>query len=85
MQDIIHMQRATVDEHIREEVAKNWPAVHATFVQNEKAFYDVVPLNAHFTGIEGVRDFYSVISAAFPDFDVHVGASTTSLVARSGK
>ncbi|MFL6447675.1 MAG: ester cyclase [Bryobacteraceae bacterium] len=72
MEEIIRIQRATVDEHVREEIAKNWPGVHATFVQDEKAFYDVVPLNTHFAGIAGVKDFYRVIDAALPDFDIHV-------------
>lgn len=50
MEDIIRLQRATVDDHIRAENAHNWPAVHNTFVQDESAFYDVVPLHAHFSG-----------------------------------
>ena len=42
MEDLIRIQRATVDEHIREENAHNWPAVYGTFVQDEgSAFYDV--------------------------------------------
>ena len=37
MQDIIKLQRATIDEHIRAESAKDWEAVYDTFVQGEAA------------------------------------------------
>jgi hypothetical protein len=73
MEDIIRIQRATVDEHIREENAHNWPAVYGTFVQDEEsAFYDVVPLHTHFTGITGVKDFYRAAETAFPDLRIDV-------------
>ena len=72
MEDIIRLQRATVDEHIRAENAHNWPAVHNTFVQDESAFYDVVPLHAHFSGLRGVKDFYHAAQNAFPDFTIDV-------------
>ena len=74
MQDIIQMQRATVDEHIRQENAHNWPAVYDTFIPDETAFYDVVPFHAHFPGLSGVKDFYQAAQAAFPDFTVDVWA-----------
>jgi hypothetical protein len=73
MEDIIRVQRATVDEHIREENAHNWPAVYGTFIQDEgSAFYDVIPLHAHFAGLTGVKDFYQAAEAAFPDFRIDV-------------
>ena len=72
MEDIIRLQRATVDEHIRAENAHNWPAVHNTFVQDESAFYDVVPLHAHCSGLRGVKDFYHAAQNAFPDFTIDV-------------
>ena len=50
MEEIIRLRRATVDEHIREENAHNWPAVYDTFVPDESAFYDVVPPHAHLAG-----------------------------------
>lgn len=72
MEDLIQVQRATVAEHIRAENAKEWPAVYDTFIQNENAYYDVVPLGARFKGISGVKDFYQMIHAAFPDFQIVV-------------
>jgi predicted ester cyclase len=73
MEEMIRAQRATVEEHIREENAHNWPAVYSTFVQDEHAaFYDVVPLHTHFAGLIGVRDFYQAAEAAFPDFKIDV-------------
>lgn len=70
MDDIIKLQRETVDEHVRAEIAKEWDAVYDTFVQNQDAYYDVAPLGARFPGLSGVRDFYGIIHAAFPDFTI---------------
>ncbi len=72
MQDIIQLQRATIDEHIRAETAKDWEAVYDTFVQGDAAYYDVAPLATRFNGIAGVQDFYQTISAALPDFQIIV-------------
>ena len=72
MQDIIQLQRATVEEHIRAENAKDWEGVYNTFVQSEAAYYDVVPLATRFQGIAGVKGFYQAINAAFPDFQITV-------------
>jgi len=55
-----------------QENAKEWDAVYDTFVQNENAHFDLAPLGTRFPGISGVRDFYSVIHAAFPDFQIIV-------------
>ena len=72
MNELIRIQRATVDEHIAAENAHNWPAVYDTFVQDEGAFYDVVPLHTHFAGITGVKDFYRAAQTAFPDLRIDV-------------
>jgi len=72
MQEMIQLQRATVDEHIRTENEKDWEGVYNTFIQSEDAYYDVVPLAARFQGISGVKDFYQTITASFPDFQVTV-------------
>ncbi len=72
MDEMIRTQRAVVEEHIRQENAHNWPAVHNTFVQDETAFYDVVPMGARFAGLSGVKDFYQAADAAFPDFQINV-------------
>ena len=72
MQDIIKLQRATFDEHMRAENAKDWEAVYNTFIQSEETYYDVVPLATRFKGISGVKDFYQAITASFPDFQVTV-------------
>jgi hypothetical protein len=43
MEDLIRIQRATLDEHIWEENAHNRQAVYAAFVQDEDlAFFDVL-------------------------------------------
>lgn len=44
----IARQQAIVAGHIRAENEKNWPVVYDTFVQDERAFYEVMPLGAIF-------------------------------------
>jgi steroid delta-isomerase-like uncharacterized protein len=68
----IERQRAIVAAHISAENAHDWQAVAETFVQDDRAFYDVVPISASFKGIEGVRGFYASISAALPDLRIDV-------------
>ena len=72
MDGILERQRAIVAEHIRGENEHNWPAVYDTFVQDERAHYDVMPLGARFNGIEGVRGFYQAIAGALPDLHIEV-------------
>jgi steroid delta-isomerase-like uncharacterized protein len=74
MDSRIERQRAIVAEHIRYENEHDWRAVYETFVQDDRAFYDVVPLKASFKGIEGVRQFYSSIGTAMPDLHIEVTA-----------
>ena len=74
----IERQRAIVAEHIRYEDEHNWPAVHNTFVQDDRAFYDVIPLQTTFRGIDGVRQFYQVIATAVPDLHIRVTAQYDS-------
>lgn len=67
-EELIAIQRACIVEHMRGENAHDWPAVYETFIQDERASYDVVPLSAHFAGFSGVVDFYKAFDAAVPDF-----------------
>jgi steroid delta-isomerase-like uncharacterized protein len=72
MDSQIQQQRAIVAEHIRLENSHDWNGVNATFVQDERAHYDVVPLGTTFPGIEGVRNFYHAIATALPDLHIEV-------------
>lgn len=72
MDSRIERQRAVVAEHIRGENEHNWPAVYNTFVQDDRAHYDVMPLGTSFKGIDGVRGFYEMIAAAMPDLHIDV-------------
>ncbi len=72
MTDLIHRQREIVARHIRGENEHDWATVYDTFVQDDRAHYDVVPLGAVFRGIEGVRGFYESIAAAVPDLQIQV-------------
>lgn len=72
MSDTIERQREIVARHIRGENEHDWEAVYDTFVQDDRAHYDVVPLGAVFNGIEGVRGFYQSIASALPDLRIEV-------------
>lgn len=72
MEDPIEQQREIVARHIRGENEGDWKTVYDTFVQDDSAYYEVVPLGARFNGIEGVRGFYQTIAAALPDLHVEV-------------
>ena len=72
MNSSIEQQRAIVAEHIRLENSHEWAAVCETFVQDDRAHYDVVPLGTTFQGIEGVRNFYQAIATALPDLRIEV-------------
>ncbi|GGJ01748.1 cyclase [Saccharopolyspora subtropica] len=71
-QERIVAQRRTIDEHIRGENEHDWARVYGTFLTDERAYYDVVPLSTRFPGFQGVQDFYQLIEAAIPDFRVVV-------------
>lgn len=68
----IERQRAIVAEHIQMENAHDWTAVRHTFVQDDRAHYDVVPMGARFEGIEQVDQFYRAIANAVPDLHIDV-------------
>jgi predicted ester cyclase len=68
----IAAQRRTIDEHIRGENEHDWARVYDTFLKDERAYYDVVPLGIRYPGFRGVQDFYQIIEAAIPDFRVVV-------------
>ena len=72
MDSIIELQREIVARHIRAENEHDWAAVYDTFVQDDRAHYDVMPLGAVFKGMEGVRGFYQSIAAALPDLQIKV-------------
>ncbi|HYW39765.1 MAG TPA: ester cyclase [Terriglobales bacterium] len=72
MDKAIQNQREIVAKHIRGENEHDWPAVYDTFVQDDRAHYEVVPLGTVFNGIEGVRGFYQSIAAALPDLQIEV-------------
>ncbi|PYX90170.1 MAG: hypothetical protein DMG68_02740 [Acidobacteria bacterium] len=72
MDKLIERQRELVARHIRGENEGDWKAVYDTFVQDDRAYYEVVPLGSRFQGIEGVRGFYQTIAAALPDLHVEI-------------
>jgi hypothetical protein len=57
MTDIIERQREIVARHIRGENEHDWATVYDTFVQDDRAHYDVVPLGAVFKWHRGCAWF----------------------------
>ena len=70
----VAIQQKCVTEHMRAENAHEWEAVFDTFIRDERASYDVVPMSAVFNGFNGVKDFYAAFDAAFPDFKLRNSA-----------
>jgi hypothetical protein len=71
MEEIIRLQRATVEEHIGRENAYNLPPVYDTFDPHESAI-DVIPFHSQFCGLNGIENFYRAVDTAFPDFKADV-------------
>jgi steroid delta-isomerase-like uncharacterized protein len=71
--DLLQKQRESVANHIRLENEHLWAEVNTTLVQDERAFFDFVPVG-QFKGAEGVRQLYRVVSTAFPDLHIEVSA-----------
>lgn len=66
----VEIQKAVITEHLRGEAEGDWAAVHATFVQDGRAHYDAVPISTTFSGIDGVKDVYSILDAALGEWAV---------------
>ena len=71
--DLLQKQRESVANHIRLENEHHWADVNTTLVQDDRAFFDFVPVG-QFKGAEGVRQLYQVVSTAFPDLHIEVTA-----------
>ena len=71
--DLIQKQRTSVADHIRLENEHHWAAVTSTLVQDDRAFFEFVPVG-QFKGAEGVRQLYQAISTAFPDLHIEISA-----------
>jgi predicted ester cyclase len=69
-QERIELQRRTVAEHLRAECDHDYGRVNATFVQQPRAYYEIVPGGAHFDGPEGVSGFYELLDKVLPDLEV---------------
>jgi steroid delta-isomerase-like uncharacterized protein len=65
--DRIALQRKTVKEHMDAENTHEYDIVNNTFVQADRAYYEVVPGGTHFDGIKGVESFYELLDRVLPD------------------
>src|SRR4051812_28314131 len=68
--DKLSRRMALVEEHVRCENAHDLEGVIGTF--GSTARYDDEPWNQHWQGIDQVRQFYSQLMAALPDFSIEI-------------
>jgi len=73
-----------VEEHVRLENQHDLDGIMTTFGTTPR--YDDEPWNAHYTGRDGVRSFYSELLRAMPDLQIdvqrrHIGEATIVLEA----
>ncbi len=61
---------ALVEEHVRCENAHNLDGVLQTF--GAEARYDDEPWDSHYTGRDGVREFYTKLLQALPDLSIEI-------------
>jgi steroid delta-isomerase-like uncharacterized protein len=73
-EELIRLQREVVDYHIRMENEGNWEEVYDTFAGHDGVFYDVTAMHMRFHGMEGVKEYYTTVADAVPDFQVIVNA-----------
>jgi steroid delta-isomerase-like uncharacterized protein len=66
-QERIAAQRSTVAEHMGAENDHEYDRVNATFVQAERAYYEIVAGGIRYDGIHGVEDFYQLLDQVLPD------------------
>lgn len=66
-QERIEAQRRTVAEHMQAENDHEYDRVNATFVQDDRAYYQVAAGGAQWDGIRGVEEFYVLLDNVLPD------------------
>jgi hypothetical protein len=82
--DLLRKQRDAVADHIRLENEHRWADVPPTLVQDDRAFFDFVPVG-QFNGAEGVRQLYQTIAGAFPGLHIESPLLTMSQAAPFAK
>jgi predicted ester cyclase len=63
----IAAQRRTVKLHMDAENSHEYDIVNKTFVQDERAYYQVAAGAGEFEGIKGVEEFYDLLDKVLPD------------------
>jgi steroid delta-isomerase-like uncharacterized protein len=65
----IAVQRRTVQEHIDGENDHEYDRVNATFVEADRAYYQVAPGAIQYERIDGVRSWYAFLDKFLPDLE----------------
>jgi steroid delta-isomerase-like uncharacterized protein len=68
-QERIALQRRTVKEHMDAENTHEYDKVNATFVQADRAYYQIVAGGIQYDGIKGVESFYELLDKVLPDLE----------------
>ncbi|HZZ50128.1 MAG TPA: ester cyclase [Pseudonocardia sp.] len=66
-QERIDAQRRTVKRHMDAENSHDYDIVNKTFVQGDRAYYQVAAGGTEFEGIRGVEEFYVLLDKVLPD------------------
>jgi hypothetical protein len=66
----IALQRATVAEHLQAECDHEYDRVRATFVQDDRIYFDSAAGGLHLEGVAGINQWYEILSAMLPDLDI---------------
>ena len=78
-EEILAAQRATVLEHIAAENEGRMDDVYETFLEGERAHFDVVPLGARYPGRTGVVEFYEYMFGAFTEMKIVITSEAHSV------
>ena len=78
-EEILAAQRATVREHIAAENEGRMDDVYETFLEGERAHFDVVPLGARYPGRSGVVEFYEYMFGAFTEMKIVITSEAHSV------
>ena len=70
--EILAAQRATVLKHVAAENEGRMNDVYETFLDGDRAHFDVVPLGTRYPGRSGVVEFYEYMFGAFGDMQITI-------------
>jgi steroid delta-isomerase-like uncharacterized protein len=71
-QERIAIQRQVVKTHIDGECNHDYDTVKATFVHEDRSYFDCSPGGMHFDGPTGINEWYTILDSILPDLHIDV-------------